>query len=127
MAGEVTGKQEVINKMLRYLDKKVDKVADAVERTGIDVSNHAKSEHTGIEAHARNRYKNVNNTLTPSINSRLVVQPDKIIAVVSSNVDYAPDVEFGNQRHIGFPFMYPAIRAKENRLRERTLEALKGF
>jgi hypothetical protein len=123
----VTGEQEVVNKLLRYLDRKIDKIADATQRTGIDVSNHAKSEHKGIEAHARNRYANVTNTLTNSINEQLVVMVGEVISVVSSNVDYAPDVEFGPENGIGYPFMYPAIRAKENVHRHRLMQALKNF
>lgn len=120
MAGVVTGEQEVINNILRYMDKAIDKVAHAVELTGVDVANHAKDEHVGIEARSRNRYKNRTNALTNSIYPRLVVNIKEVVSIVSSNMEYAVYVEFVAE----YPFMYPALRANENKLKLRVKKAL---
>lgn len=131
----VTGGQEAANKILRYLDKKIDGVSRVVELTSVDVANHAKSEHIGVEAHARNRYANVTSTLTRSISQRLFVSPIDIIGTVFTNVQYGPDVEFGRRSGIGYsqssgigyPFMFPALRANENKFKVRLSAELKKF
>ncbi len=121
----VTGENEVINNILRAADKMIDKVADATERTTIDVANHAKANHERDSAHTKGRFETQTGTLVRSIDQDLMVTVKEIKGVVFTNVVYAPILEFGTVDRFPWPFMYPALRAMQNKFNVRLKEALK--
>ncbi len=118
MPTNITGRQEVINNLLRYLSKSIDDNAKVVELTTTDIMNHAKAGHLP-GAHAKNRYQNVTTTLTRDIFQKIVVDRDKVTGIVFTSLEYAPVVEFGRGNRPGYPFMFPALRANVNKFRDR--------
>ena len=122
----VFGTQQVINNILRQKDKKLDRIAIAVEKTCVDVANHAKAGHQGNQAHMNKRYRNQTSTLTRSIMPGLEsVTFARVIGIVYTNMEYAPAVELGTVRNSPYPFMFPAIVANKDNFKRRVTEALR--
>lgn len=123
----VFGTQQVINNLMRQKDKKLDRIAVAVEKTCVDVSNHAKAGHAGNQAHMNKRYRNQTSTLTRSIMSDIEsVSYDRIVGIVYTSMGYAPGVELGTVKNKPYPFMYPAIVANDRNFKRRVTEALRS-
>ena len=120
MAQQVFGTQEVINRILLEGSKMLRDVAQAVEKTTVDVSNHAKSNHQGNMAHASGRYQNQTSNLTNSISQQLEkVSYGEVSAISYATMEYAPYVE------ADWPFFWPALMANQDNLKRRVSDALK--
>ena len=121
----VFGTQTVINNLMRQKDKRLDRIAVAVEKTCVDVANHAKAGHAGNQAHMSNRYRNQTSTLTRSIMPELEsVSYNAVVGIVYSNVEYAAMVELGTAKHKPYPYLYPAIVASKDTFTRRIKEAM---
>lgn len=115
----VSGTQECINRIMMERDKMLRDVAEAVEKTAVDVANHAKAGHAGNMAHMNQRYQNQTTNLTNSITQELEkVSYDEVSAVAFSTMEYAPYVE------AGWPFFWPALVANQENLKRRVSAAL---
>ena len=120
MAMFVSGTQEVINRIMLERSKFLRDIAEAVEKTAVDVSNHAKSNHQGNMAHASQRYANQTSNLTNSITQELdKVGYDEVSAISFATMEYAPYVE------ADWPFFWPALVANQETLKRRVGAALK--
>ena len=123
----VFGTQTVINNIMRQKNKKLDRVAVAVEKTGVEIANHAKAGHAGNQAHMSKRYQNQTSTLTRSIVSDIEsVSYVRVVGVVYTNMEYAPMVELGTVKNKAYPFFYPAITANRTNFKRRVTEALRS-
>ena len=103
-------------------------VGEAVEKTCVDISNHAKAGHGSNMAHANKRYRNRTMRLTHSITPELIeVNFNRVHGVVhTSSTEYAIFVELGtaiNVRtglpNIPYPYMTPALLANEDTFKKR--------
>lgn len=127
MAGEIEGMQAFNANLARVTDEVVERVADAVERTAIRISNHAKAGHQKGQGHAAGRYENQTGVLTNSINAQLTKKTkDEVIATVSTIPDYAPLVEFGTRRATARPFMLPAADSQREQFPKQVEAAIRG-
>lgn len=122
MLKNISGLQETMNNLAILGNKKVQAVAVAVEKTCIDVANHAKAGHNTVQAHANHRYINQTGTLTRSITPALQsVTKDEVVGIVHvSNNEYAAFVE------AFYPFMTPALFANSENLKKRVKAAIDG-
>lgn len=112
----VTGVSKVISKLVGITKQVEKQVIEVVEKNGIRVKNHAKSDHGHGMAHAIGRYENQTTNLTNSITSSDAQNVNGVIEVtVSTNKEYAPKVEFGTSKTKAYPFMQPAITANQQR------------
>jgi len=95
----VTGQREMQNNLMMRRHKSLALVGEAVEKTCVDVSNHAKAGHEGNMAHMNKRYRNRTTNLTNSITPELLeVTIDGAHGIVSAGMDYAYYVEFGTKK-----------------------------
>ena len=116
----VAGTAKVTAKLKAFGDKMLGKVAEAVEKTAVDVANDAKADHVQGMAHAIERYENQTNVLTSSITPELTIVTDTMVeAEVFSNVEYAYWVE------ALYPLLHPALTKNEDNFRRRVAEAMK--
>jgi phage gpG-like protein len=123
----IAGAEKVkINMALAQKDI-VARVAVAIEKTCVDVSNHAKANHArSSNPHGMGRFISQTGTLIRSITPELTsVTPTLITGVVYSNMEYAAFVELGTSRNRPYPYLWPALVANANRLRQRVEAALK--
>jgi hypothetical protein len=121
----VRGTQEVITRLNMERNKAVRRLAEAIEKTCVDVSNHAKAGHAGNQAHMNARYQNRTSTLTRSIMPELVeARPDRVVGIVFTNIEYAPFVELGTVRNRPYPFLYPALQHGKPILQDRVRRAI---
>jgi hypothetical protein len=119
---EITGSKEVIAELLSLKSQTFRRVVEAVEKTAVRMSNHAKAGHErGSDPHSRDRYENQTNNLTTSIfPGGSGEQPmkweklteDEVIGLFGvestapgSPMEYAPYIE---ER---YPFIWPAVVA----------------
>lgn len=56
--------------------------------------------------------------LRASIASRVEIEDAKIVGIIGTNVEYAPDVEFGTYKQPAQPFLYPALEGKKREIEE---------
>ena len=103
-------------------------VGEAVEKTCVDVSNHAKAGHASNMAHANKRYQNRTMRLTHSITPELIkIDFNQAHGVVhTSSVEYAAAVELGVAMNVRtglpnspYPYMAPALLANQETFRRR--------
>ncbi len=103
MTERVTGEREVIAAIGAVMADKIAAVAEAVEKSAVQVANHAKRNHIRGSAHQKERYENQTNILTNSITVAMIeTTEEKIVAEVGTNVEYASHVE------ALYPFLFPA-------------------
>ena len=116
----ISGTQKAINNLRMQQSKFLRDLGIAVEKTCVDVSNHAKQGHAGNAAHMNKRYQNQTSTLTRSITPELEeVSFRGINGVVYSNMEYASLVE------ARYPYLYPAIITNKDNYAERIKRALR--
>jgi len=123
----VTGTQEVLNNLLREKSRILDGIADACEKTGMDVVNHARDNHEQ-NAHAIQRFvsRHGGHGLVGSIQpGALVVTPDEVRQEVVATMEYAAMVELGTSKSHAYPFMYPALIATAQKFLSRLQKVLK--
>ena len=122
----ITGTQKVINNLMMQKSKFLRDLGTAVEKTCVDVANHAKAAHAGNMAHMNQRYQNRTSTLTRSIAHELEEVSFKgITGVVFANIEYAAFVELGTVRNRPYPFLYPALAANKPNFENRIKRALR--
>ena len=110
----VFGTDKVLSNIAARMGGIYAKAAEAVEKSAVDVSNHAKDGHAGNMAHANKRYQNQTTNLTRSITPSLSKVTKKVIeAEVSANTDYAERIESV------YPYMFPALLANQRKFIER--------
>ena len=105
----------MINNLIREQNRQVDRIAVAVEKTTVDVSNNAKTGHDTIFAHANKRYQNQTTNLTRSIHPTPLdrITKQRVSAYIAASQEYAFWVE------LRFPFLFPALVASEKNYKER--------
>ena len=108
----VYGAQEIINNLNRTRIVWLGRIANAVESSLVDASNHAKAGHESNQAHMNKRYANQTSTLTRSINPNIdKVTVNGVEGHIGTNVEYAPFLEYGTSRNRAYPFLFPALVA----------------
>lgn len=123
-AFQISGARQIANNILAAQNNILGRVAVAVEKTAVDVSNHAKANHERNSAHAQGRFEVDTGTLVRSITPELeTVNFAEVTAVVFTNVDYAIPVEFGDSGRRAYPFMFPALIANQQNLIDRLKKA----
>lgn len=124
----VSGTDEVVNNLLMKRNTVLKQAGEAVEKTCVDISNHAKAGHDSNMAHANKRYRNRTMRLTHSITPELVEVSFKQVhgVVHTSAVEYAAFVEFGITMNVRtglpnrpYPYFAPAIFANKEVLVKR--------
>ena len=121
---QISGAQKIANNILRAKNTMLDRIAEAVEKTAVDVSNHAKANHVRGVAHGMGRFEVDTGVLHRSITPKLEkVTFKEVTAVVFTNVEYAIPVEFGTSKTRPYPFMFPALIANQRNLLERMKKA----
>lgn len=119
-AFQVSGQKKVLNNLFIAKNKILARVAEAVEKTSVDVANHAKANHVEGQAHSEGRFERDTGTLVRSIHQELeTVNFEEVTAVVFTNLDYAIPVEFGGNGRRAYPFMFPALVANQENLKNR--------
>ena len=114
----VSGAKKIANNILIEKNKALGRIAEAVEKTAVDVSNHAKANHVRGQAHSQGRFEVDTGTLVRSITPELeTVNFEEVTAVVFTNVVYAFSVESR------FPYLFPALIANQRNLIERVAKA----
>ena len=117
---QISGQKKVLNNLFIAKNKVLARVAEAVEKTAVDVANHAKANHTTGQAHSQGRFERKSGILQKSIFSDLeTVNFDEVKAVVFTNLEYAIPVEFGTSKTRAYPFMFPALIANQENLKAR--------
>lgn len=115
---KVSGAKKISNNILAAKNTLLGRIAEAVEKTAVDVSSHAKANHVEGQAHAEGRFERDTGTLVRSITPELEeVSFKKVSAVVFTNIDYAIPVE------MKYPYMFPALMANASNLMERLKKA----
>lgn len=123
-AFQISGAKRIANNILAAQNKILGRVAVAVEKTAVDVSNHAKDNHERNSAHSKGRFETQSGILGKSITPDMEkVNFEEVVAVVFTNVDYAIPVEFGGGGRRAYPFMFPALIANQGNLLRRLAEA----
>lgn len=115
----VTGQNEIIANLMRTAKGAKREAIEAVDKTCIDVSNHAKQGHEGNMAHANNRYRNITSNLTQSISPEIIeITDDLVDGIVKATQEYAYSVETGVKSNVmtgrpnrAYPFLFPALAA----------------
>lgn len=137
MAGKskyVSGTQQMINNLLMQRNRVLANAGEAVEKTCVDVMNHAKAGHSGNMAHASQRYRNRTGDLTAGIGppELLEVTLEKVHGIVPSGMEYSMFVEFGTAINVRtgrpnrpYPFMQPALIANKDVLTNRLKKLMK--
>lgn len=124
----VKGLNSVLSGFKLYTKAKTEKIKDAVEQTTVGVLNNAESRH-GSNAHAQKRYQNQTMRLTQSFrNTDAIISGGmlrkKIQAATYTDVNYAPNVEYGTITNRAYPFLYPALEDNRANLLRRLRRAL---
>ncbi len=121
---QISGAKKIANNILIQKNAMLAKVAVAVEKTAVDVSNHAKANHVEGIAHSQGRFERDSGVLVRSITPELeTVSFEEVTAVVFTNVEYAIPVEFGTSKTRAYPFMFPALVENQENLKKRLAEA----
>lgn len=114
----ISGVERMRNNLLMQRSKLVAGAVEAVEKTCVDVMNHAKAGHEGNMAHANKRYKNRTRNLTGSIGPPEIVEVtfDRVHGLVPAGMEYAAYIEFGTSVNVRtggsnrpYPFLTPAL------------------
>lgn len=114
----IGGTQKVINNIMMQRSKLLARVGEAVEKSAVEVSNHAKSDHQRGQGHGKGRYENQTTTLTRDITPVLTkVDFNEVEAEVFTTMEYAAKVE------AIYPFLWPAIVANQGNFTKRIKEA----
>lgn len=147
---DIKGTQDVINNLMLARNEMLKRIAVGIEKTAVQVANHAKDKHSFAHPlqstpgrrmsgkqrkrwamvsrkslHAADRYQNITGHLTASITQKLnKVTIDEISAIIFSTMEYAPYIELGTGRHPPFPFLYPALIANAENLKNNIKQAL---
>ena len=112
----VTGLSKLVSALVGVTKQVERQVIEIVEKNAVRVKNHAKADHFHGLAHAVGRYENQTTNLTNSIiSSDASISRGVVEAIVSTNKEYAPKVEFGTSRTKAYPFMQPAITANQQK------------
>jgi len=126
----ISGTQQVINNMFMAKDLILKRIGEAIEKTAIDVANHAKAEHErGSDPHSRERFESQHggSGLVGSIKSELItISYAKAEGAVYATKEYAANVELGTSRSRPYPFMWPALVAMSDKYEQR-MEAAIGI
>ena len=125
----------MLNNLMRQKSKMLDNVSIAVEKTCVDVANHAKAGHAGNMAHASQRYQNQTSNLTNNILPEMLeVNFNQVHGIVPATIEYAATVEFGNttgvnvrtgQKNKPYPYLAPALFACISKFKDRMSKILK--
>ena len=116
----ISGQREIENKLMMAKNQTLNRTGIAVEKSCIDVANHAKAGHESEHAHADERYRNQTGTLTRSIKPALEkVNFFEVTGVVFSNIEYASTVEIGGDGRKPYPFLFPALVANKDKFEQR--------
>lgn len=131
----ITGDRRVLINLKWWQSKVPIKVGIAVEKTCIDIANHAKAGHGGNMAHVSARYRNRTSNLTNAITPHMLeVSFKRAHGIVSALMDYSATVELGHsvgvnvltgQRNKPYPFMVPALLVGSKLLQGRLGTVLK--
>ena len=123
----IAGTQRVINNMFMARDVILKRVGEAVEKTAVDVANHAKAEHErGSNPHSRERFESQTATLIRSISSELTtINYAKAEGVVTAGAEYAANVEIGTSKSRPYPFLWPALVALSEKFEARMEAAIR--
>lgn len=122
----VSGADELVAQLKSLAGETFAKVLEAVEKTAVDVQNHAKANHERGLAHSKGRYENQTNALTGGIFTETVEATEQAIeAQVFSTMEYGPYLEYGTSRHAPYPFMGPAADANAEVFQRRIAEVVK--
>lgn len=121
---QISGAQRIANNILAAKNTMLGRIAVAVEKTAVDVSNHAKANHERNSAHAQGRFEVRTGILVKSITPDMeTVNFEEVVGVVFTNIEYAIPVEFGGDGRRAYPFMFPALVANQENLIRRLAEA----
>jgi len=124
----VSGADEMEFNLLMQNNKVLANAGEAVEKTCVDVMNHAKAGHAGNMAHANQRYRNRTGNLTAGIGPPELVEVNfrRVHGIVPSTEEYSTFVEFGTAINVRtgrpnrpYPFMQPALFANKENLANR--------
>lgn len=124
----VSGAREMEFNLLMQRHKVLANAGEAVEKTCLDVANHAKAGHAGNMAHASQRYRNRTGNLTAGIGPPELVEVNfnRVHGIVPSTMGYSSYVEFGTSMNVRtgrpnrpYPFMQPALFANREVLAGR--------
>ena len=121
MAGKykyISGVERMRNNLLMQRSVMVAGAVEAVEKTCVDVMNHAKAGHESNMAHANQRYRNRTGNLTAGIGPPQLVEDNfnRVHGIVPSTMEYSSFVEYGTSMNIRtgwgnkpYPFLTPAL------------------
>ena len=124
MTFKVSGARKIANNILIAKNVILGRIAVAVEKTAVAVSNHAKANHVQGQAHGQGRFEVDTGVLVKSITPELeTVNFKEVTAVVFTNVEYAIPVEFGTFQTRPYPFLFPALIANQRKLLEMVARA----
>ena len=124
----VSGAQEMEFNLLMQHNIVLANAGEAVEKTCVDVMNHAKAGHAGNMAHANQRYRNRTGNLTAGIGPPELVEVtfNRVHGIVPSTEEYSAFVEFGTAMNVRtgrpnrpYPFMMPGLMANREVLAGR--------
>lgn len=124
----VSGAKEMEFNLLMQRNVVLANAGEAVEKTCVDVMNHAKAGHAGNMAHANQRYRNRTGNLTAGIGPPELVEVNfnRVHGIVPSTQEYSSYVEFGIANNVRtgrpnrpYPFMQPALMANKENLAKR--------
>ena len=129
----ITGDTKMLNVIQSLSGTTAEKAVEAVEKTCVDIANHAKDGHAGNMAHASSRYRNRTTNLTNCIVPDLVeVNKNTVHGTVTASEEYAAAVELGmspNPRtglpNKAYPYMVPALIVNKDNFGNRMSKILK--
>ncbi len=115
-----TGADKMVAKLVSAKNRKLARIVDAVEMTGVQVRNHAASGHEGDVAHMNDRYANRTTNLTNSLAvSPAQISRKSVTVVVFAGMEYAPIIE-----EI-YPFLFPALVANKSHFKRNLNRAMR--
>lgn len=123
----VAGNQKVIENMEKAKYTVIGRIAVAVEKTLVDVANHAKAHHRRNEdPHAQGRFISQTGTLIRSITQGLSdINENYVEGYVATNMEYAAFVELGTSRSRPYPYLQTALLANKENFKRRVDKASK--
>ncbi len=123
----VAGDKKVIENLEKAKYTLQGRIAVAVEKTLVDVANHAKAHHRRNEdPHAQGRFISQTGTLIRSITQGLSDINDQYIeGYVATNMEYAAFVELGTSRSRAYPYLQTALVANRENFQRRVDKAAK--
>jgi HK97 gp10 family phage protein len=123
----VAGDKKVIDNLEKAKYTVIGRIAVAVEKTLVDVANHAKAHHRRNEdPHAQGRFISQTGTLIRSITQGLSdINENYVEGYVATNIEYAAFVELGTSRSRPYPYLQTALIANIKKAQERINKAAK--